>query len=349
MTPCQTVFSIVEQVTQIVMLNTCNIGLEAYFLLTLGVRVAIAYPMSNKPWILENINAFVSNLAIAQGYRIIDITQKIDHSLPSTELSRWMDTVDGHTGGWNHRVAHGHDFAANVSDVFEKFGAEGVAKYPLELLRDATTPHGIPFPGTELIVKSGSVSAKAATEWMSMNVADIFSGGIAIYSTVKLWKKTKSGNLDDSSIMWAAMGVGVKVTAGVVTTSPILILSGVADAGILISDLKQAKQAFEKFCDIALSDEAISSYLGLAAGGGAIVAATAAMTTFGVASTGTAITGLSGAAATNAMLAAFGGGSLAVGGLGMAGGLTVLSGGTGLIGVCSGYAIYQYVKRKKTA
>lgn len=53
-------------------------------------------------------------------------------------------------------------------------------------------------------------------------------------------------------------------------------------------------------------------------------AATAAIMTFGTASTGTAISSLSGVAATNATMAALGGGSLAAGGGGMALGATLL-------------------------
>ena len=69
--------------------------------------------------------------------------------MPPTELSKWMDSVSG----FGHRTKHGHDFLANVGDVYERFGLEGVAKYPFELMRDSTTPHGIPVPGTEFLVK----------------------------------------------------------------------------------------------------------------------------------------------------------------------------------------------------
>ena len=65
---------------------------------------------------------------------------------------------------------------------------------------------------------------------------------------------------------------------------------------------------------------------GYGAGAAAGSAASAAVMTFGAASTGTAIGSLSGVAATNATLAWLGGGSLATGGMGVAGGAALLSG-----------------------
>jgi hypothetical protein len=302
--------------------------------------------MTDNKWDKESIKNLVTNFATAQCYQLTEITQKIDHALPSTELSRWMDTINGHPGGWFHRAKHGHDFLANVDQVYDKFGVEGVAKYPFELLKDATTPHGIPAPGTQFLVESGTVSSKFATEWLSMNVADVFSGGLAVYSTYKLYKKTKNGELDDSSIMWAAIGVGVKITAGVVTTNPILILSGVADTAILISNFDQAKKAFKNFLDYALSEEALASYSAVITGAGVAALTTTTVAALGTASTGTAIATLGGAAATNATLAAIGGGSLAAGGFGIAGGLAILSGGSVLLGVSAGYGIYKLLKKK---
>lgn len=76
---------------------------------------------------------------------------------------------------------------------------------------------------------------------------------------------------------------------------------------------------------------------GIAAGG----ATTAAVMTFGTASTGTAIATLSGAAATNATLAALGGGSIAAGGLGIGAGTMVLGGATLGVGLLVGGVIFN--------
>ena len=231
--------------------------------------------MPDKTWNSQTIENLLFYIAISQGYRLTRITQNIDHSLSATELSRWMDTINGHAGGFYHRVKHGHDFLANVGEVYNRFGVEGVLKYPLELLKDATTPHGIPFPGTQFLVEGGIVSAKTATEWLSINVADVFAGGVSIYSTYKLWNKSKAGNIDRPTVIWATIGVGVKVSAGVLTTNPVLIISGLADVAILILGFEQAKHAFRKFCNIAFSDEVLR-YLTTA--GAALVAGTALRT-----------------------------------------------------------------------
>ncbi len=301
--------------------------------------------MTDKKWSPETIKSIIENFAIAQGYQLTKVTQEIDHALPSTELSQWMDTIGDHSGGWFHRVKHGHDFAANIDQIYGKFGAKGIANYPFELLKDATTPHGIPLPGTQFLVESGLVSAKVATEWLSMNVADVFSGGLAVYSTYKLFKKSKNGEIDNKTVMWAAIGMGVKMTAGGATTNPVLILSGIADGAILITNFEQAKKAFSNFLDFLIKDELLAGYSAVIAGTGVAVATTTVAAMIGSASTGTAISALSGAAASNATLAAIGGGSLAAGGLGMTGGLIILSGGSAIIGLAAGYGIYKLLKK----
>ena len=83
--------------------------------------------------------------------------------------------------------------------------------------------------------------------------------------------------------------------------------------------------------------------VGTAGGYAAAGAATAAVMTFGAASTGTAISGLSGVAATNATLAAIGGGSLASGGGGMALGASILGGATLGVGLLVGGVIFNAV------
>ena len=200
----------------------------------------------------------------------------MDHSFSATELSRWMDTIDGHAGGWYHRVKHGHDPLANMGEVYDRFGIEGVVKYPFELLKDVITPHGIPLPGTQFLVQNGYISAKTATEWFSINAGDMFAAGISVYFTHKLWKKSKAGDIEESTVTWAVLGAGVKIASGVVTKNPVLIISGVVD-GVLVLDIGRAKRGLKRFQDIASSDETLG-YLTVA--GGAL-AAGVALRTFG--------------------------------------------------------------------
>ena len=297
----------------------------------------------SKKWSKNNIVSIIENFAIATGHKITPYTELIDKKMPSTELSAWMDSVSG----YGHRVKHGHDVAANVGDVYDKFGMEGVLKYPGELARDATTPHGIPIPGMEFLVRGDVVKPGFATEWMSLNVADFFTGGLAAYSTYRLYKKSKNGKLDNSSIFWATVGIGVKTVAGVSTTNPILIISGIADTAILISNWGEAREAFKKWLDFDIASIGKATVAGVAAGIGAASATTATATALGTASTGTAISALSGAAASNATLATIGGGSLASGGLGIAGGMAILSGGSLLVAGLVGYGAYKIIKKQQ--
>jgi hypothetical protein len=186
-----------------------------------------------------------------------------------------------------------------------------------------------------------------ATEWLSLNIADIFTGGLAAYSTYKLYKKSKNGELDESTVIWATIGIGVKMSSGILTTNPILILSGVADIAILITNLEEAEKAFKRFCDFIFSSEFLAAISSLFAGSATAGIAFAGVSVFGVASTGTTIAALSGAAATNATWAAIGGGSIAAGGLGVTGGLIVLTGGSAIVGLALGYGIYTYLKKGK--
>jgi len=297
----------------------------------------------NVKWTKSSIKVLVENLAIAKGYSITAVTQNIDRALPPTSLSSWMDSIGGHSGGWFHRVKHGHDFAANVGKVYSKFGLKGVAKFPLEIARDATTPHGVPIPGTEFLVKAKMIGAKTATKWLSINVGHVFAGGVAIHSTYKLYKKSKSGKIDKKNVFWASIGMGVKIVAGVKTAQPILILSGIADGAILIKNYPEAKDALKDFFDLLISNEAKAAYTCVAVGTGTAASAAAIATTIGTASTGVAISGLSGAAAKSAMLAYFGGGSLASGGLGVLGGTVILSGGAALVGIAAAYGAYHWM------
>lgn len=91
-----------------------------------------------------------------------------------------------------------------------------------------------------------------------------------------------------------------------------------------------------------LGGAAVGTAGGIAASG----ATTAAVMTFGTASTGTAIASLSGAAATNATLAAIGGGAVAAGGGGIALGTTVLGAATLGVGLLVGGAIFSFTGSK---
>ena len=255
-------------------------------------------------------------------------------------MSAWMD---GLASGAYHRVEAGHDILFNAKSVYEKFGIEGIAKdYPIELSKDFLSKHGIPLPGVEGLVKTNVVSHRDGTEWLSVNVGEIFSGGLAIYHTYKLYKKSKKGVFTNGDKIWISVGIGVKLVAGVVQKNPILIVSGLSDGCILLTNGADVKK-FIKFLKKAIPPIAVAITTGV----GTASATTGVVGAIGVASTGTSISSLSGIAASNATLAWIGGGSLATGGLGVLGGTIILTGGSAIIGIGAGYLMYRHLKNKR--
>ena len=256
-------------------------------------------------------------------------------------MSSW---IDGLASGAYHRIEAGHDILFNAKAIYEKFGLTGLVKdYPIELSKDFLSKHGIPLPGVEGLVKANIISHKVGTEWLSVNAGDIFSGGLAIYHTYKLYKKSKKGKFNKKDVIWISVGMGVKLVAGVLQTNPILIISGLSDGYILLTNNVEVKKFIKDFLKKAIPPIAVA----IGTGVGAASATTGAVGALGVASTGTAISSLSGIAATNATLAWIGGGSLASGGLGVLGGTIILTGGSSLVGIGAGYLAYRYLKKKR--
>lgn len=296
----------------------------------------------------HDLEHLIEKLTMALGDQIVHATTHIEKLFPPTELSQWMDKVGEHMGTWYHRVKHGHD-VLNADLVYKKFGVDGLIKYPFELGKDALTPHGIPLPGVQALHQNGYVNARTATEWLSFNVGDMLVGSIAIYSTYKLYKKTKSEKLSKREIIWASVGCITKVTAGVVSQHPVLIISAFGDGLMIIEDQFQIKAKLSELLEIdvdsVLSRALKATAAGAVAGGIVATGAFTATAAFASASTGTAIASLSGVAATNATLAALGGGALSVGGLGMLGGMLVLGSGFTLIAAGTGAAVWAYRSR----
>ena len=294
----------------------------------------------NKIKTINNCKEFLTLLGIAGGYKLVDVTQKIHDSFKATEMSSWMD---GLASGGYHRVKAGHDVLFNATDVYEKFGMKGLFfKYPIELAKDSLSKNGIPLPSTEGLVKSNMISHKVATDWMSLNIGEFFTGGVSIYSTYRLYKKSKKGKFNQKDVIFASIGIGIKMVGGVAQSNPILIITGLTDSVILLSNLATIK-LMKKILKKSLPPIAAT----IATGVGSAAATTGAIGALATASTGTAISSLSGAAATNATLAWIGGGSIATGGLGVLGGTIILTGGASLVGLGAGYIVYKALKKKK--
>lgn len=233
---------------------------------------------NTRQWTPQALRFAVQSAAAAFGYKIVDTgidigihdrygktvnlgTQLYDKLVPGSEVGQWLDKI-GHSPFASeiagkishpgvHRVWFGHDFATNLGGVVDKFGIGAIPDYIGQLAKDSLTKSGIPFPGVELLVRGGAVSDRVATDWLSTNIGEVFGGGVAFFGTYRLLRATQKGTLTRPRVIFATIGVGIKLAAGVATAQPFLILSGLADAAILVTNLKDVRAAFQKAADVA--------------------------------------------------------------------------------------------------
>ena len=202
-------------------------------------------------------------------------TAMFDKLKPGNDIGQWIDAYSAKVNPeWFaylrehgvdpslHRVWFGHDPLANIATVLEQFpntpldhlfggsvgglvgaivGRQGLS-YAGQLAKDSLTKSGIPLPGTQWLVQGGVVSARNATDWLSMNVGEALSGGLAIMGTYRLWKKAKNGQHISNG--WAIFGIASKIVGGVLQANPVLLLSAAADSTILVVPF--AKEAIRK-------------------------------------------------------------------------------------------------------
>lgn len=176
-----------------------------------------------------------------------------DRLNPGSEMGQWMDGLksvypemaaylkEHASAPMFHRVWFGHDPLANVAAIVEKYGVGGLPEFAGQLLKDSTTPAGIPLPGVQWLVHAGAVKDTTATEWLSLNMGEALGHGLAIYGTYRLYKTAKSGKQIHTG--WAAFGIAMRLIGGVWTMNPVLILSGLANLYIVVSAKRGAMKA----------------------------------------------------------------------------------------------------------
>lgn len=295
--------------------------------------------ISKNIWNKKTIEEVLFNLAQQSGCTITKFAKGINDNACPTKLSKWMDSAVGR----GHRIKRGHDPIANCIKVYKKFGAKGVLiDFPKELAIDATSPDGIPI-GAEKLRKANLISTKFGTEWCSLNWGDLIAGGFAVAHSYKLYIKVRRGNFTKSDCVWAIVGSISKTIGGVTTHNPILLLSGIFDGLVIVSNYKEFAEFVPSIKKLLTAKVTQAAAVGVIGSGAGVAATYASVATFGVASTGTSIATLSGAAASKATLAAIGGGSLATGGLGIFGGVLILGGGALLLAGGCAYGAYQLI------
>lgn len=221
----------------------------------------------------QHIGKAVAAVATALGEKIVDTgipsgytsfgkhinwgTQIYDKVVPGGPIGQWMDGLakanpqvheylqHTHTAPWLHRMWFGHDWLMNWHKIVDKFGPEALPTYAKELLKDNLTKQGIPLPGAQWIWEKGLVDrTEGNADWLSMNIGEEMSAGIAITGTAMLFRKLVKG--EEIHDGWALTGMLVKAGTGIVQHNPILILTSAADAAIIAAaNTKSIAKAFK--------------------------------------------------------------------------------------------------------
>jgi hypothetical protein len=123
--------------------------------------------------------------------------RKVFSSEEAQEISAWMDRAPGFevSGGWAHRLHHGHDLSAMMT-LHAEHGLIGVAEWANHVwARDFWTPHGIPYLPSgsgsvySWLVENG-VTPSNAMSMLSVNVAEFASGLFFVSASKRVWGGT---------------------------------------------------------------------------------------------------------------------------------------------------------------
>ncbi|MFT4416050.1 hypothetical protein ACLM5H_19495 [Fredinandcohnia humi] len=118
---------------------------------------------------------------------LINITENI-HNIGhhGTEIDAMMDSVSG----MGHRIKHGHDLQGAI-EAYHLEGFEGIGLWFDHMLKDFTSPQGIPLPFAEAIIETTGMKMDDAIDWLTINAADVLEvGGQA--ALMQFFKKNKN-------------------------------------------------------------------------------------------------------------------------------------------------------------
>ena len=177
-------------------------------------------------YVLASIIAF-QELPFIQEY-----LKKIHDKSRSNPISKWMDQGSDIHGSY-HRLYHGHDLPANIGSFVKRFGINSIPKFLYELIKDCSTPHGLPLPGVQYLAQSNVLKNTLLTKIFSIDITDTTAGSIALYDSYRYFKKYQKG-FRQKDLNKGFFRVGFKISYGIWRGNPLLIAGGIADSAILI-------------------------------------------------------------------------------------------------------------------
>ncbi|NLH98869.1 MAG: hypothetical protein GX446_05180 [Chthonomonadales bacterium] len=119
-------------------------------------------------------------------------------------------------GGFGHRVDFGHDLDGLLR-AYDLDGHDGVHAWADHMLKDFTSPAGVPLPFSEALVRLTPLDMQDAVDWLSVNFADVAEVGAEALA-VEVIARRFGGN---RAAYHAALAVGMAL--GFVDDNPLLI------------------------------------------------------------------------------------------------------------------------------
>lgn len=119
-------------------------------------------------------------------------------------------------GGFGHRVEFGHDLDGFLR-AYDLEGFGGVHGWADHMLKDFTSPHGIPLPFAEAIVHLTPLDIEQGVEWLSVNIADVAELGAEAAVVSMLEKRFE----ENPRAYHLALAIGLAL--GFIDDNPLLV------------------------------------------------------------------------------------------------------------------------------
>ena len=102
---------------------------------------------------------------------VIDLTENY-HDLGHNDST--IDAMMDSEAGMGHRIKHGHDMQGLI-EAYQLEGVEGIGLWLDHMLKDFTSPAGIPLPFAEAIYNVSGMQMDKAIDWLTVNAYDLGS------------------------------------------------------------------------------------------------------------------------------------------------------------------------------